>query len=122
MRSILGISAYYHDSAAALLRDGATVAAAQQERFSRVKNDERFPAEAVAFCLRQGGIAAKDLDAVVFYDKPVAKFARMLETYLTVAPAGLRTFLDVLPSWLGGKLDLRAAIREAMPGLPDGAA
>ena len=120
MRSILGISAYYHDSAAALLRDGIIVAAAQEERFSRVKNDERFPAEAVAFCLRQGGIAAKDLDAVVFYDKPVAKFARMLETYLAVAPAGVRTFLDVLPSWLGGKLDLRGTIREAMPGLPDG--
>src|SRR5881296_3532317 len=111
MRHILGISAYYHDSAAALLRDGEIVAAAQEERFSRRKNDERFPQHAIDFCLRQAGLTAAQLDAVVFYDKPITKFARVLETYLAVAPAGLRTFPRVLPSWLGEKLDLRKTIR-----------
>ena len=86
MRYILGISAYYHDSAAALLRDGEIVAAAQEERFTRRKNDERFPHHAIAFCLRHAGLTAADLDAVVFYDKPIVKFARLLETCLAVAP------------------------------------
>ena len=98
MRSLLGISAYYHDSAACLLIDGEIVAAAQEERFSRKKNDEVFPARAVEFCLDFAGIARNELDAVVFYDKPLTKFARVLETYLAVAPAGLRTFPKVLPS------------------------
>ena len=78
MRHLLGISAYYHDSAAALLSDGNIVAAAQEERFSRKKNDERFPRQAVAFCLKQAGLSEADLDAVVFYDKPIIKFARLL--------------------------------------------
>ncbi|MCF7763142.1 MAG: carbamoyltransferase [Verrucomicrobia bacterium] len=120
MRSILGISAYYHDSAACLLIDGEIVAAAQEERFSRKKNDEVFPARAVEFCLDFGGIASRDLDAVVFYDKPLTKFARVLETYLAVAPAGLRTFPKVLPSWLSEKLNLRGTIREEIPGLAAG--
>ncbi len=119
MRHLLGISAYYHDSAAALLRDGEIVAAAQEERFSRRKNDERFPKNAVAFCLRQAGIATKDLDAVVFYDKPITKFTRMLESYLAVAPGGFTTFPRVLPSWLGEKLNLRGTIRYELPGLRD---
>ena len=119
-RHILGLSAYYHDAAAALLRDGQVLAAAQEERFSRKKNDPDFPRQAVAFCLRHAGLTAGQLDAVVFYDKPVLKFARLLETYLAVAPAGLRTFPIVLSNWLGEKLDLRKVIREELPDLrPD---
>jgi carbamoyltransferase len=117
LRHILGISAYYHDAAAVLLRDGQIVAAAQEERFTRKKNDPDFPANAIAFCLRQAGVDAAQLDAVVFYDKPILKFARMLETYLAVAPGGWRTFPVVLPSWLGEKLNLRKTIREEIPGL-----
>jgi carbamoyltransferase len=113
----LGISAYYHDSAAALLRDGQIFAAAQEERFTRVKNDPRFPARAIEFCLRRAGLAAADLSCVVFYDKPGLKFARLLETYLAVAPGGWRTFPEVISNWLGGKLDLRKTIREELPGL-----
>jgi carbamoyltransferase len=117
MRQLLGLSAYYHDSAAALLRDGKIVAAAQEERFSRRKNDERFPQNAIEFCLRFAGMSADQLDAVVFYDKPITKFARMLETYLAIAPLGLATFPRVLPAWLGEKLNLRTTIRAEMPGL-----
>ncbi len=120
MRHLLGISAYYHDSAAALLTDGRIVAAAQEERFSRRKNDERFPRNSVAFCLKQAGIEAAQLDAVVFYDKPITKFARMLESYLAVAPGGWFTFPRVLPPWLGEKLNLRSTIRYEMPGMPEG--
>lgn len=119
MRHILGISAYYHDAAAALLSDGRIVAAAQEERFSRKKNDERFPRNAVAFCLKQAGLTEADLDAVVFYDKPIIKFTRLLESYLAVAPAGWATFPRALPPWLGEKLNLRGSIRYEMPGLPD---
>ncbi|HXT39111.1 MAG TPA: carbamoyltransferase [Candidatus Angelobacter sp.] len=117
MRHILGISAYYHDAAAALLREGNIIAAAQEERFSRRKNDERFPRHAVDYCLRKGGIQAGDLDAVVFYDKPIIKFARLLETCLATAPRGFVAFLRALPSWLSDKLNLRATIREELPGL-----
>jgi len=117
MRHILGISAYYHDSAAALLRDGQIVAAAQEERFTRRKNDERFPKNAVAFCLKRAGIAETELDAVVFYDKPITKFARLLESYLAVAPHGITTFPRVLPGWLSEKLNLRKTIRDELPSL-----
>src|SRR5204863_2500218 len=117
MRHILGISAYYHDSAAALLRDGQIVAAAQEERFSRKKNDECFPTHAIAFCLKYANISEADLDAVVFYDKPITKFARLLESYLAVAPRGLTTFPRVLPSWLSEKLNLRKTIRDELPAL-----
>lgn len=116
-RHVLGISAYYHDSAAALLRDGEIVAAAQEERFTRIKNESEFPRQAMDFCLRAAGIAAGALDGVVFYDKPVLKFTRLLETYLAVAPGGWRTFPEVLSNWLGGKLDLRKTIREELPAL-----
>jgi carbamoyltransferase len=116
-RIILGISAYYHDSAAVVLRDGVIVAAAQEERFSRQKNDERFPHHAIAACLRHGNLTPADLDAVVFYDKPILKFARLLETCLAMAPRGLRMFIDALPSWLGEKLNLRRTIRDELPGL-----
>ena len=114
---ILGISAYYHDAAAALVRDGQIVAAAQEERFSRRKNDESFPHAAIEFCLRQAGVTVDQLAAVAFYDKPITKFARMLETYLAVAPGGWRTFPQVLPGWLGEKLNLRGTIRDELPGL-----
>lgn len=118
LRHILGLSAYYHDSAAALLRDGEVIAAAQEERFSRRKNDERFPRHAVDFCLRHAAIKPAELDAVVFYDKPITKFARILESYLAVAPFGIRTFPRVMPPWLAEKLNLRKTIRDEMPGLP----
>jgi carbamoyltransferase len=116
-RHILGLSAFYHDSAAALLTEGRIIAAAQEERFTRKKNDSDFPGQAVQFCLRQAGLTAAQLDAVVFYDKPVLKFTRLLETYLAVAPGGWRTFPTVLTNWLGGKLDLRQTIRAELPGL-----
>ena len=117
LRHILGISAYYHDAAAALLKDGTIVAAAQEERFSRKKNDPDFPKRAIAACLELGGLKPDQIDAVTFYDKPILKFARLLETYLAVAPGGWRTFPIILPTWLGEKLNLRKTIREELPGL-----
>ena len=104
---ILGISAFYHDSAAALLCDGKIVAAAQEERFSRKKHDSRFPRLAVAYCLQQAGIAADHLDRVVFYDKPFLKFERLLETYMAFAPCGFASFRMAIPIWLREKLYLR---------------
>ena len=101
---ILGISAFYHDSAAALLRDGDIVAAAHEERFTRKKHDHRFPENAVRYCLAEAGITAADLTHVAFYDKPWLKFERLLETYLTFAPAGLPSFLMAMPLWLKEKL------------------
>lgn len=102
--TILGLSAYYHDSAAALVRDGEIVAAAQEERFSRKKHDHRFPSRAVEYCLQEAGIEASDLDHVVFYDKPFLKFERLLETYVDYAPSGIRSFLEAMPLWLKEKL------------------
>ena len=116
-RYILGLSAFYHDSAAALLIDGKIVSAAQEERFTRKKNDADFPLNAVKFCLQQAGLEESQLDAVVFYDKPVLKFTRLLETYLAVAPGGLKTFPTTLSNWLGGKLDLRKTIRSELSEL-----
>jgi len=101
---VLGISALYHDSAAALIRDGEIVAAAQEERFSRRKHDDRFPSAAVRFCLETAGIQAKDVDLVAFYEKPLLKFERLVETYVGFAPAGLQSFRQALPRWVGGKL------------------
>ena len=116
-RHVLGISAYYHDAAAALLQDGKIVCAAQEERFTRRKNDADFPTNAIQFCLRYAKLVPAQVDTVVFYDKPVLKFARLLETYLAVAPGGWRTFPTVLSNWLGEKLDLRKTIRARLPGL-----
>jgi carbamoyltransferase len=110
---ILGISAYYHDSAACLVRDGDIVAAAQEERFSRKKHDHRFPAAAVDYCLREAGIGPEQLDFVAFYDKPLQKFERLLETYLDYAPLGLRSFLMAMPLWLREKLWTRDHISES---------
>jgi carbamoyltransferase len=98
--NILGISAFYHDSAACLVRDGEIVAAAQEERFTRKKHDAAFPRQAVAYCLRQGGIGAGDLELVAFYEKPFLKFDRILHTYLACAPTGLRSFLMAIPLWI----------------------
>ena len=111
---ILGISAYYHDSAAALLDGGEIVAAAQEERFSRRKHDARFPANAVAYCLAEAGIRLADADHVVFYDKPWIKFERMLETYLGFAPKGLSSFLAAMPLWLKEKLNLKSVLRHEL--------
>jgi carbamoyltransferase len=102
--NILGVSAFYHDSAAALIQDGKIIAAAQEERFSRKKHDERFPKNAIHYCLREGGITAADLDYVVFYEKPFLKFERLLETYLACAPRGIRSFLAAMPVWIKEKL------------------
>jgi len=122
--NILGISAYYHDSAAALVRDGRIIAAAQEERFTRRKHDHAFPANAVRYCLAEGGVGRGDLDAVAFYDKPITKFARILETYLGVAPRGLRSFMMALPVWMKHKLWIPLEIEKSLeecgvdPGVP----
>jgi carbamoyltransferase len=113
---VLGLSAYYHDSAACLLRDGDIVAAAQEERFSRKKGDERFPKNAVEFCLREAGITTADLTHVGFYDKPLLKFERILETYLSVAPAGFRSFLMAGPMWVKEKLFTDRDLRKNLGG------
>ena len=106
MTSILGISAFYHDSAAALVVDGRIVAAVQEERFTRKKHDHRFPQEAVDYCLAEAGIEPADLDYVGFYDKPFLKFERLLETYLAYAPRGIRSFFRAMPLWFREKLHL----------------
>jgi carbamoyltransferase len=110
--NILGISCFYHDSASCLLRDGLIVGAAQEERFSRKKHDPRFPAKAIKYCLKEGGISVQDLDYVVFYDKPILTFDRLLMSYLSVAPKGLRSWLEAIPLWLGKKLHVPKVIRK----------
>ena len=116
MTAILGISAFYHDAAAALVVDGRVVAAAQEERFSRKKHDDAFPAAAVAACLRQAGLEAGDLDFVGFYDKPYLKFDRLLETYLAFAPTGFVSFARALPLWMRMKLHLPRELRNGLGG------
>jgi carbamoyltransferase len=111
MTSILGISAFYHDSAACLVIDGDIVAAAQEERFTRVKHDHNFPSKAVRYCLREGGLGPEDLDFVGFYDKPIVKFERLLETYIDYAPRGFPSFLKAMPLWMRQKLWLPDLIR-----------
>src|SRR5690606_22350894 len=113
---ILGISAYYHDSAAALVVDGDIVAAAQEERFTRIKHDSAFPTHAVEYCLREGGITAAELDHVAFYEKPLLKFDRLLDTYLGYAPSGLRSYMMAMPQWLKTKLHLPREIRRSLGG------
>jgi carbamoyltransferase len=114
--AILGISAFYHDSAAALVVDGDIVAAAQEERFTRKKHDPGFPARAVAYCLEEAGLKPDQLDYVAFYDKPLTKFERLLETYLAFAPSGLRSFSMAIPVWLKEKLYMRRTIRSGIGG------
>lgn len=121
MRRILGVSAYYHDAAAALVVDGRVVAAAQEERFTRRRHDPAFPAQAVRWCLSFAGIAPDQLDAVVFYDKPFLKFERLLETYLACAPHGLPSFVAAMPVWIKEKLFLKAELRREWRALAPGA-
>ena len=116
MTAILGISAYYHDSAAAVVVDGEIVAAAQEERFTRIKHDHRFPTNAVAYCLGEAGLDPGQLDYVGFYDKPLLKFERLLETYLAFAPAGYASFAASMPQWLREKLHLPRIIRRELGG------
>jgi len=111
---ILGISAFYHDSAAALVRDGEIIAAAQEERFTRKKHDNQFPVNAVEYCLQTGDLAAEQLDYVVFYEKPLLKFERLLETYIAYAPLGFRQFLMGMPLWLRHKLHLPREMDRAL--------
>jgi len=115
--AVLGISAYYHDSAAALVRGGELIAAAQEERFSRKKHDARFPQRAIRYCLGEAALALTDLDFVVFYDKPILKFDRLLETYLSYAPRGLRSFLMAMPVWVKEKLYLKDELRRNLTTL-----
>jgi carbamoyltransferase len=118
MRHVLGISAYYHDSAAALVSDGKVVAAAQEERFSRIRHDERFPADAAAWCLRHAGLKPGDVDYLVYFEKPLLKFDRLLETYLAYAPRGWESFTRAIPQWLETKLHLPREIRKSFGDLP----
>lgn len=112
--NILGISAYYHDSAAALLQAGKLTAAAQEERFSRQKHDPRFPSRAIQFCLENAQLSLENIDYVVFYDKPLLKFERLLETYLAYAPCGFSSFLQSMPIWLKEKLYLKTVLRREL--------
>jgi len=117
MTYILGLSAYYHDSAAALLCDGEIIAAAQEERFTRIRHDAAFPGNSIQFCLKQAGISFSDIDHIVFYDKPLLKFERLLETHLATAPFGLRAFIKAMPVWLKEKLYLKKVLREALSAI-----
>src|SRR5687768_11031840 len=112
--NILGISAFYHDSAAALVRDGEIAAAAQEERFTRRKGDPDLPRNAIAYCLREAGLQAGDIDHLVFYEKPLRKFERLLETYLAFAPAGFKSFSMAIPVWLKEKVHLPRVIRKGL--------
>lgn len=117
---ILGISAYYHDSAAALIRDGEILAAAQEERFTRKKHDPGFPAKAIQYCLEEAKIRMDEVDYVVFYDKPLLKFERLLETYLEFVPRGLRSFVMAMPVWLKEKLFLKTTLKKELKQFSDG--
>ncbi|HMH54141.1 MAG TPA: carbamoyltransferase [Candidatus Acidoferrum sp.] len=118
---ILGVSAFYHDSAACLLRDGEVIAAAQEERFTRKKQDAGFPSESIRYCLREGGIGLGDLRYIAFYDKPLIKFERLLETYVAFAPRGLPSFLRAMPVWLKEKLFLKRLLQRDLAALEPGA-
>jgi carbamoyltransferase len=114
MKTILGLSAFYHDSAACLVRDGEIVAAAQEERFTRRKHDHRFPHESIAYCLKEAGMGVDELDCVAFYDKPLVKFERLMETYLAYAPVGFSSYLKGMPNWLKEKLNIQGMIRKEL--------
>src|SRR6201982_2724969 len=114
---ILGISAFYHDSAACLLRDGQIVAAAQEERFTRKKFDARFPVHAIRYCLGEGGVSLANWKFFVFYDKPLIKFERLLETYVAFSPKGVKSFLAAMPVWLKEKLLLKSVLQDELVSL-----
>jgi carbamoyltransferase len=111
---ILGLSAFYHDSAAALVEDGVVVAAAQEERFTRKKHDPGFPTQAAAYCLEEAGVGLDQVDHIAFYDKPFLKFERLLETYLAFAPRGFKSFRMAMPVWLKEKLFQKRMLREEL--------
>ena len=115
--NILGVSAYYHDSAACLIRDGRIIAAAQEERFTRKKFDARFPTNAIQYCLQEGDISLKELKYFVFYDKPLVKFERLLETYVAFSPKGIKSFLAAMPVWLKEKLLLKSVVQDELVAL-----
>ena len=116
---ILGISAYYHDSAACLLRDGEILAAAQEERFTRKKHDLSFPRQAVSYCLREADASLSDLRYIVFYDKPLLKFERLMETYLAFSPRGITSFLTALPVWIKEKLFFKELLTKELIALAE---
>ncbi len=111
---VLGISAFYHESAAALIEDGVVVAAAQEERFTRKKGDLRYPRQAIDYCLATAGVSLKDIDYVAFYDKPFLKFERLLETYLAFSPRGFTSFRMALPIWLREKLFQKSMLADEL--------
>src|ERR1044071_9023197 len=117
--NILGLSAFYHDSAACLVRDGEIIAAAQEERFTRKKHDASFPEHAVKYCLREGGLNVGQLDYVAFYEKPFLKFDRILHTYLAYAPRGLKTFLMAIPLWIRERIWMKTLIQEELRALAE---
>src|SRR3989338_8936069 len=112
--NILGLSCFYHDSAAAIIQDGQIVAAAQEERFTRKKHDADFPSHAIDFCLKSSGLSIKDIDYVSFYEKPFIKFDRILMTHFSQAPFGLTSFLKSIPIWIKEKLWISATIRDRL--------
>jgi len=114
LKRILGIAAFYHDSSAALIVDGHILAAVQEERFTREKHTSDFPIHAIRYCLNEGGLGIDDLDGVVFYDKPLLKFERLLQTYYSFAPRGFLSFLKAIPIWLSEKLFLKKLIRDGL--------
>ena len=114
MKKILGISAFYHDSAAALTIEGEAIAAAQEERFTRIKHTPDFPVNAIKYCLEEAGLTIDELDAIIFYDKPLLKFERLLETYYAFVPKGLLSFLKAIPVWLNEKLFLKKLIYDGL--------
>src|SRR3990167_10973405 len=115
--NILGISAYYHDSAACLLIDGEIKAAAQEERFTRKKHDARFPKHAIEYCLEEAKISLKEIDYITFYDNPIIKFDRIIKSYLAYAPRGLKSFLTAMPIWLREKLFIKGALKKNLAAL-----
>tara|TARA_R110000868_G_scaffold165961_2_gene399659 strand:- start:1474 stop:3276 length:1803 start_codon:yes stop_codon:yes gene_type:complete len=117
---VLGISAYYHDSAAAIIVDGKVLYAVQEERFSRIKNDDSFPEEAIKFCLKESGISLKEIDAIAFYDKPFLKFERLLETYYAFSPKGFKSFAKAMPVWLKEKLFIKQLLKKRLKALSEG--
>ena len=108
---ILGISAYYHDSSACLIKNDDIIAAAQEERFTRKKHDSSFPFKAIEFCLKNNNLNLENIDAVVYYEKPLLTFERLLETYLSVAPRGIRSFIAAMQGWLKEKLFIKSEIK-----------
>ena len=117
---IVGISAFYHDSAACLLKDGEIIAAAQEERFTRKKHDAGFPSNAINYCLKEAGISASQVDNLVFYEKPFVKFERLLETYLAFAPRGFASFSKAMPVWIKDKLFQKSALIKELKSKIDG--